>query len=216
MSLQSFIENKIKSNRKFVKQIKRIGKFFGFNLEYWHRYASYKLIKKDINFFNFEKLDVLEISAGEYWRHNFNFRSYDQMNFPKYDICENTIEDKKYDLIIADNVWEHLKYPYKATKNVLKMLKNNGYFLIITPFLIRVHEVPIDCTRWTEDGLRYFLNECGFKLENIYTNSWGNKKCVKSDLRNDSTWTRVGIYKDMSNNKLFPQQVWAIAKKIEY
>ena len=160
-----------------------------------------------------ENLDVLEISAGEYWRENFNFRSFDQMNFPNYDICENIITDKKYDLIIADNVWEHLKYPYKATKNVLKMLKNNGYFLVITPFLVRVHEVPIDCSRWTEDGLKYFLNECGFDLKNITTNSWGNEKCVKSDLRNDSTWTRVGIYKDMRNNKLFPLQVWALAKK---
>ena len=89
----------------------------------------------------------------------------------------------------------------------------NGYFLMITPFLVRVHEVPIDCNRWTEDGMKYFLNDCGFKLENIFTNSWGNKKCVISDLRTDDTWTRVGIYRDMSNNKLFPLQVWALAKK---
>ncbi len=213
MSFQSYIEKKIKSNRKLVKKIKKIARNFGFNLEYWHRYASYKLIKKDISFLKLESLDVLEISAGEYWKENFNFKSFDQMNFPKYDICHDISGEKKYDLIIADNVWEHLKYPYKATKNVLKMLNNNGYFLVITPFLVRVHEVPIDCSRWTEDGLRYLLNECGFELENITTNSWGNKKCAKSDLRNDSTWTRVGVYKDMSNNKLFPLQVWALAKK---
>ena len=179
MSFQSYIEKKIKSNRKLVKKIKKIARNFGFNLEYWHRYASYKLIKKDISFLKFENLDVLEISAGEYWKENFNFKSFEQMNFPKYDICQDILGEKKYDLIIADNVWEHLKYPYKATKNVLKMLKNNGYFLIITPFLVRVHEVPIDCRRWTEDGLRYLLNECGFELENITTNSWGNKKSSK-------------------------------------
>ena len=40
------------------------------------------------------------------------------MNFPEYDICNEVYGNKKYDLIIADNVWEHLKYPYKATKNV--------------------------------------------------------------------------------------------------
>ena len=213
MSLQSFIEKKTKSNRNLVKKIKNIAKKFGFNLEYWHRYASYKLIKKDIGFLKLDNLDTLEISAGEFWKENFNFKSFTEMNFPKYDICEDIVEEDKYDLIIADNVWEHLKFPYKATKNVLKMLKKDGYFLIITPFLVRVHNVPIDCSRWTEDGLKYFLNECGFDLESIITNSWGNKKCVKSDLRNDSTWTRVGIYKDMSNNKTFPLQVWALAKK---
>ena len=35
---------------------------------------------------------------------------------------------KKYDLIIADNVWEHLKYPYKATKNVFDMQKKMDIF----------------------------------------------------------------------------------------
>ena len=213
MAIQRLIEKKISSNRKLVKQLKNLARNFGFNLEYWHRYITYKQIKKDINFLNMENLDVLEISAGEYWKENHKFKSFNAMNFPEYDICSEIITEKKYDLIIADNVWEHLKYPYRATKNVLKMLNDNGYFLMITPFLVRVHEVPIDCNRWTEDGMKYFLNDCGFKLENIFTNSWGNKKCVISDLRTDDTWTRVGIYRDMSNNKLFPLQVWALAKK---
>ena len=213
MSFQSFLEKKIKHNRTFVKKLKKISKQFGFNLEYWHRYASYKQIKKDIGFLNFESLDTLEISAGEYWKDNYKFKSFDQMNFPEHDICNEVYGNKKYDLIIADNVWEHLKYPYKATRNVFSMLNAGGYFLVITPFLIRVHEVPIDCTRWTEDGLKYFLNESGFNLDDILTNSWGNKKCAKSDLREDATWTRIGIYKDMKNNKTFPLQVWALAKK---
>ena len=89
MSIQSFIENKLKSNRKIVKKIKKIARNFSFNLEYWHRYASYKLIKKDISFLNLEDLDVLEISAGEYWKKNFKFKSFTEMNFPEYDICKD-------------------------------------------------------------------------------------------------------------------------------
>ena len=213
MSIQSFIENKLKSNRKIVKKIKKIARNLGFNLEYWHRYASYKLIKKDISFLNLEDLDVLEISAGEFWKENFKFKSFTELNFPEYDICKDVINENKYDLIIADNVWEHLKYPYRATKNVFKMLRPNGYFLVITPFLIKIHNVPIDCSRWTEDGMRYFLSEAGFDLENIITNSWGNKKCAKLDLRDDPTWTRIGFFRSMKNNKMFPMQIWALAKK---
>ena len=213
MSIQSFIENKLKSNRKIVKKIKKIARNLGFNLEYWHRYASYKLIKKDISFLNLENLDVLEISAGEFWKENFKFKSFTELNFPEYDICKDVINENKYDLIIADNVWEHLKYPYRATKNVFKMLRPNGYFLVITPFLIKIHNVPIDCSRWTEDGMRYFLSEAGFDLEKIITNSWGNKKCAKLDLRDDPTWTRIGLFRSMKNNKMFPMQIWALAKK---
>ena len=213
MSIQSFIENKLKSNRKIVKKIKKIARNLGFNLEYWHRYASYRLIKKDISFLNLEDLDVLEISAGEFWKENFKFKSFTELNFPEYDICKDVINENKYDLIIADNVWEHLKYPYRATRNVFKMLRPNGYFLVITPFLIKIHNVPIDCSRWTEDGMRYFLSEAGFDLKNIITNSWGNKKCAKLDLRDDPTWTRIGLFRSMKNNKMFPMQIWALAKK---
>ena len=35
----------------------------------------------------------------------------------------------------------------------------------------------------------------------------------KLDLREDPTWTRIGIFRSMRNNKMFPLQVWALAKK---
>ena len=58
------------------------------------------------------------------------------------------------------------------------MLKKDGCFSNYNLILIRVHKVPIDCTRWTEDGLKYFLNECRFNLDKTSEqNSWGNKKC---------------------------------------
>ena len=75
MSLQSLIEKKFKKNRDLVKRIKTFAMKFGFNLEYWHRYVSYKNIKEDISFLDLKDLDVLEISAGEYWKNNFIFKS---------------------------------------------------------------------------------------------------------------------------------------------
>ena len=213
MSFQRFFEKKLGPNRKFVKNLKRLSKKIGLNLEHWERYPTYKQIKKDIENLDLNNFDVLEISAGEYWQENFKFKSFTPLNYPDFDICENNNFDKKFDLIIADNVWEHLKYPYKATKNVYSLLNQGGYFLIIVPFLIRVHNVPIDCSRWTEDGLKYHLEECGFKIKNIFTNSWGNKKCVISNLRTDDTWSRVWLHRDLKNEKNFPVQVWAIAKK---
>ena len=213
MSFQRFFEKKIGPNRKFVKKLKSFSKKAGLNLEHWERYPTYKQIKKDIKDLDLINFDTLEISAGEYWKENFKFKSFTALNFPDYDICEKNTLDKKFDFIIADNVWEHLKYPYKATKNVYELLNKGGYFLVIVPFLIRVHNVPIDCSRWTEDGLKYHLEESGFKIENIFTNSWGNKKCVVSNLRNDDSWSRIWFYRSLKNEKKFPVQVWAIAKK---
>jgi hypothetical protein len=44
------------------------------------------------------------------------------------------------------------------------------------------------------------------------TGSWGNKKSVISNLRNDDKWTRVGFYSKLNNEKNFPVQVWGLAK----
>ena len=211
--MKQYIEKKISKNRNLVKKIKSLARKIGLNLEHWERYPTYKIIKSELVKLNLKSFDTLEISAGEYWRENYIFKSYEEFNYPEYDICGDVNIKKKYDFIIADNVWEHLKFPYKATRNIYNLLNKNGYFLVIVPFLIRVHNVPIDCTRWTEDGIRYFLYECGFELKNIYTNSWGNKECVKSNLRSDDTWTRIGFYKNLKNDKKFPVQVWALAQK---
>ncbi len=89
---------------------------------------------------------------------------------------------ERFDLIIADQVFEHLVAPYAAARNVHRMLKPGGHFMIMTPFMIRIHEVPIDCTRWTELSMKHFLVECGFDGASIRTASWGNTDAVKANF----------------------------------
>ena len=205
------IKEKIVSNRYLVKKIKTILLNFGYNTEHLIRHVirveCKNLIKNKLP----KNMSILEISESEYWKSNLTYTKYTSVNYPDFDICENYLNEK-FDLIIADNVWEHLKYPYKASKNIQKMLNKDGYFLVIVPFLVRLHEVPIDCTRWTEDGLKYYLEETGFDINNIETGSWGNKKSVISNLRNDDKWTRVGFYSKLNNEKNFPLQVCGLAK----
>jgi hypothetical protein len=80
----------------------------------------------------------------------------------------------------------------------------------MTPFMIRIHEVPHDCTRWTETGMRYFLQECGFDPGSITTRSWGNAAAVKGSL---VTWGRVGWRRSFPNDPRFPISVWAMARR---
>jgi len=158
-----------------------------------------------------EDLDVLEISGTD-WK-DMNFRSYHDTQYPNYDLCESPLNgDASFDLIIADQVFEHLLWPYRAARNVLQMMRPGGYFLLSTPFLVRIHD-EVDCTRWTETGLRYFLIECGFDPEHIVTGSWGNRACIKANL-NLKKWARYrrNIH-SLRNEPKFPYVVWALAKK---
>ena len=148
MLLQEFIEKKFRKNRELVYKIKKSLKKIGYNPEHWIRYPVYRKIKKELIGIDLKSFETLEISSGEYWKQNFSFKSYKNLNYPEFDICKKNKIKKKYDFIIADNVFEHLKYPYKAAKNIYKLLKPNGYFLIIVPFLVRVHNVQKECTRW--------------------------------------------------------------------
>jgi len=152
--------------------------------------------------------DALEVS-GRTWC-EFGFASHRGVDFPDYDICAGPLA-QRFDIVIAEQVFEHLLYPYRAACNVHAMLRPGGWFLISVPFLVKVHHYPIDCTRWTEIGLRHFLHECGFPLGSITTGSWGNRACV---IANFAGWVvHDPAVHDLSNEPEFPYHVWALAQK---
>ena len=97
-------------------------------------------------------MDALEISGDRWARHGF--RSYVSAKYPKYDVCKEPLPSS-FDIIIAEQVFEHLLWPHRAAKNVYAMLRPGGYFLVTAPFLQKIHEYPVDCSRWTETGLKY-------------------------------------------------------------
>lgn len=155
-----------------------------------------------------KELKVLEISGRHY--RAMGFAHYRSLRYPEFDICTMALNET-FDLIIAEQVFEHLLWPYRAGRNVYRMLAPGGYFLISTPFLVRVHDEPTDCTRWTETGLRYFLSECGFELDMILTRSWGNRDCVQANF---AQWIgyRPSLH-SLVNEPQFPYHVWALAQK---
>jgi SAM-dependent methyltransferase len=191
-------------------KIRHMAVRIGFDTTDWVRVVMYQECFAFIESIGPETIDVLEISGGNSpWRQRFNFGSYTSTTFPDFDICAKII-DRQFDLIIADQVFEHLAWPMRAGRNVYAMLRRGGYFVIATPFLIRVHEDPIDCSRWTERGLSYLLQECGFLAPDIKTGSWGNRKCLNANL---SKWRKYGFYRSLANEPDLPVTVWAIARK---
>jgi SAM-dependent methyltransferase len=181
----------------------------GYETTDWMRIVMYRRCFAFIADLGPETLDTLEISAGPHWTREFRFRSYTGTSYPDFDICSQTLP-ARFDLIIADQVFEHLKWPYRAARNVLAMLRPGGYFVVTVPFLVRVHRSPTDCSRWTAEGLSYFLQECGFDAAGIRTDSWGNRACLKANL---TTWSKRGLLGSLANEPDFPLVVWAFAQR---
>ncbi len=203
----SLINHFKRSNPEFARILKRFSSAVGYDFGMWSRQVMYQTCRAKLEAMNLGELDVMEIAAGDFWR-ELPFKSFASMNYPEYDITKDALP-RTFDLIIADNVFEHLSYPHRAACNVLKMLRPGGTFLNITPFMVRVHNIPIDCTRWTELGMKYFLIEAGFDPDGIETGAWGNRAVVKSDF---TRWSRRGFWGSLKNEPRFPIQVWAFAR----
>ncbi|MEA2092325.1 MAG: class I SAM-dependent methyltransferase [Campylobacterota bacterium] len=62
-------------------------------------------------------------------RHGICCDRYDLFYFPK-----KVYVDKKYDLIVSTEVFEHLSEPLKVLKNLLSHLNKDGYLLLMTCF----------------------------------------------------------------------------------
>jgi SAM-dependent methyltransferase len=208
MPINSLLEPCL-DDESFRLRVKNMLATVGFDSTDWLRVVMYRQCFAFIQGIRPETLDTLEISGGLQWRRTFKFRSYTSTEFPEFDICAQVL-DRQFDLIIADQVFEHLPWPMRAGRNVYAMLRPGGYFIIATPFLVRVHDVPIDCSRWTQQGLSYLLQECGFLARDIKTYAWGNRKCLKANL---FKWRRYGFYRSLANESNFPVMVWAIAQK---
>jgi SAM-dependent methyltransferase len=181
----------------------------GIRDQQWARVVMDAATERFVRSLDYTALDALEIS-GRKWA-SFGFKSYRSAAYPDYDLCERPLATEEFNLVIAEQVLEHVLWPYRAVRHAWAMLRPGGVLLVTTPFLVRVHAFPTDCSRWTETGLKYLLAEGGFGLENVQTGSWGNRACVRANFRRWASW--VPWLHSLRNEADFPVVVWAFAKK---
>ena len=58
-------------------------------------------------------------------------------------------KSESFDVILAVDVFEHLKEPWKAAKEIKRLLKPEGVVIIITVWSWRYHPVPVDYWRFS-------------------------------------------------------------------
>jgi SAM-dependent methyltransferase len=199
----------IHDHPQLKQRLKTVLQAIGYDTVDWVRVVMYRECFKFLRELGPENLDVLEISGGVHWRREFDFKSYTTTKFPGFDVCAEALP-RKFDVVIADQVFEHLAWPSRAARNIYKMVRPGGYFIIATPFLLRVHNSPIDCSRWTPTGLQHFLEDAGFDADRIQTGSWGNRACVRANFKG---WPKRGLTGSLKNEPDFPVMVWAFAQK---
>ncbi|MGL4236228.1 class I SAM-dependent methyltransferase [Tabrizicola sp.] len=181
-----------------------------------NRIVMQKASREWINGLGPKKLDVAEISGK--WGEAFGFKSYQRFHYPQYDPCAGPFQGAdgkvlKFDLILANQVWEHIDRPYAATRNVYRMLRRGGWFWVAVPFFIPFHAAPVDCSRWSARGLKNLLVEAGFDEAHVQSAQWGNRQTAARNL--ETPWPpRLELDDDLTDDPDFPIVSWAMAQKV--
>lgn len=135
---------------------------------------------------------------------------YHSAEYPEFDICTDRLDDQ-FQIVIADQVLEHVRRPIEATRNIFAMTAPGGWAMVATPFLFRVHARPDDYRRWTPAGLKQLLVEGGFPAERVKVFAWGNRACARAHI--GGSVRDYGFWRDMSNDEEYPILVWAFAQR---
>lgn len=173
---------------------------------HWMRRIMSLSISEFINKLDMEELDVVEISGTD--NSVYNWKTYTSYTYPEFDLLNPGQITKQYDVVLCEQVLEHVQDPFHATRTLYDLLIPGGVLVVNTPFLIRLHGMPDDYWRFTPSGIEILLEKAGFK--SIEVNTWGNKSAVKNNLNN---WQHYRFYHSLKNNPSTPVMVWAIARK---
>ena len=73
-----------------------------------------------------------------------------------------------FDVIVCQETFEHIRFPYRAAAAVYHLLKPGGLVLWTPPFSTKFHLIPGDYFRYTVDGARALFVDAGFEIVGLH------------------------------------------------
>jgi SAM-dependent methyltransferase len=177
--------------------------------EQWQRVVLNRAVDEYLAALGPSGLSAAEISgdahAGRPWKR------YTSLNYPEFDLCAPLEISERFDVVICEQVIEHVIDPRAAAANLRGLSVSGGHVIVSTPFLVRVHELPgygmPDYWRFTPRGLDALLKGAG--LDVVRVEAWGNRSCV---VGNFDRWPAYRRWHALGNEPDLPVQVWAFAR----
>jgi SAM-dependent methyltransferase len=156
------------------------------------------------------RLSAAEISGDSHA--NRGWKEFCSLNYPDFDLCAPITTSERYDVIICEQVLEHVVDPFVAGEHLFDLCRPGGHVVVSTPFLIKQHELPLrgmfDYWRFTPRGLRILLERAGFEVDHVST--WGNCLGVLGNL---DRWAAHRRWLPLRNRPDLAVVVWAFARR---
>ncbi len=176
----------------------------------WQRIVLNEHVSAHIDSLGPAGLTAAEISGKNH--EGRGWREFAELNYPGFDLCEPLELEDRFDVVICEQVLEHVVDPVAAANNLHGLCRPGGRVIVSSPFLVKIHELPdwgmYDYWRFSPRGLRLLLERAGLVVDEVHT--WGNRECV---VGNFDRWTAFRRWHPTHNEPDLPVQVWAYAHR---
>lgn len=182
------------------------------------RYFMYEALRPSLS--TCQATNVLSISdaAGLVDLLGDGRRQVTVTQFPEIRMEQMPYSDGEFDLVLSDQVLEHVADPWKAVQESFRVVRDHGVVVHTSCFLNPLHNDPTDYWRFTPDALALLCQ--GHTIES--TGSWGNRRAaviILYGLRRLPAG-RVSLFFIRSlmarSQTRCPIVVWVIARKVPH
>lgn len=80
---------------------------------------------------------------------------------------KHTVFPRRFDVVIAVSVWEHLRRPWVAMESVHDIMFSEGLLYIATHQTFPLHGYPDDYYRFSDQALRTMAEDAGFEVVEV-------------------------------------------------
>jgi SAM-dependent methyltransferase len=141
----------------------------------WRR-ANWRFLEAQVGQLDPQAL-ILDVGAGRgdfadiFDQHPY-YLALDVYPYPEIDIvCDlsqaNPFRNASLDAILLMNVLEHVYAPHDLLAALAAMLKPGGVLIVAIPFLVKMHQVPLDYARYTHYALQRFAPDHGLEITHL-------------------------------------------------
>ena len=173
----------------------------------WQRVVLNAAIARRLDGLGTAALSAYEISGAAHAHRAW--RRFESLDYPEFDLCAPPQPREPADVVLCEQVIEHVPDPCAAVRNLRGLCRPGGHVIVSTPFLIRVHEEwgMQDYWRFTPRGLRTLLEHAGLEVEEV--GHWGNRRVIAGNL---DRWPAYRRWMALGDEPKLPVQVWAFAR----
>ena len=136
-------------------------------------------------------------------------------SYPEVDIQALPYENDSFDIVVSDQVLEHVFDPVQAVNESLRVVRPGGVVIHTTCFMNPIHHYPVDLWRFSPKALAHLARA----TEIIETGGWGNRSALLFVLMGTGHHLipqhpghplhRIALY----NDDKYPIVSWLVARR---